>query len=148
MTQIDFYTQVDDKLQTACRLAAKARSHGLRVTLYCPDDDTASRLDRLLWTTPATGFLPHCRSDDRLAAVTPVLIDVSGSDQPHDQMLINLHAEWPAQFSRYQRLAEIVGTADDDRAQARSRYKFYRDRGYAIRTHDLSAPTASTAPDA
>ena len=137
MTQIDFYTQAGDRLHTACRLAAKARSHGLRVTLYCPDHDTAKRLDQLLWTVPATGFLPHCAPDDRLAAVTPVLIDTTGNTHLHDEMLINLHGEWPAFFSRYQRLAEIVSSDDADRAQARSRYKFYRDRGYAIRTHNL-----------
>jgi DNA polymerase-3 subunit chi len=87
---------------------------------------------------PATGFLPHCAPDDRLAALTPVLIDTKGETHLHDEMLINLHAEWPAFFSRYQRLAEIVGGDDAERAQARERYRFYRDRGYAIRTHDLS----------
>ncbi|MBY0270581.1 MAG: DNA polymerase III subunit chi [Burkholderiales bacterium] len=142
MTQIDFYTQAGDRLHTACRLTAKARSHGLRVTLYCPDHDTASRLDRLLWTVPATGFLPHCAPDDKLAAVTPVLIDSSGETHLHDEMLINLHSEWPAFFSRYQRLAEIVTRDDADRVQARSRYKFYRDRGYTIRTHDLSGASS------
>lgn len=142
MTQIDFYTQTDDRLHTACRIASKARSHGLRVTLFCPDREIATRLDRMLWTLPATGFLPHCTVDDRLAPVTPVLIDTTGDQHLHDEMLINLHAEWPAFFSRYQRLAEIVSSDDADRAQARQRYKFYRDRGYAIRTHDLSTPSA------
>lgn len=138
MTRIDFYTQAGDRLHTACRLAAKARIHGLRVTLYCPDHDTATRLDRLLWAVPATGFLPHCTPDNRLAAITPVLIDPSGDTHLHDEMLINLHVEWPAFFSRYQRLAEIVSGDDADRKQARERYRFYRDRGYTIRTHDLS----------
>jgi DNA polymerase-3 subunit chi len=142
MTQIDFYTRVDDRLHTACRLAAKARSHGLRVTLFCPDRETAARLDRMLWTVPATGFLPHCTPADRLAPVTPVLIDTTGDTQLHDEMLINLHREWPAFFSRYQRLAEIVSADDNDRALARDRYKFYRDRGYEIRTHDLSGKAA------
>ncbi len=142
MTQIDFYTQAGDRLHTACRLAAKARSHGLRVTLFCPDRDTAARLDRMLWTVPATGFLPHCTLENRLAPVTPVLIDTTGDAQVHDEMLINLHTEWPAFFSRYQRLAEIVSSDDTDRAQARSRFKFYRDRGYTIRTHDLSVKSA------
>lgn len=142
MTQIDFYTQVNDKLQTACRLAAKARGQGLRVTLFCPDSETAARLDRMLWTVPATGFLPHCKSDDRLAPLTPVLIDATGDTPVHDQVLINLHSEWPAFFSRFQRLAEIVSADDADRAGARERYKFYRDRGYAIRTHDLSGQRA------
>lgn len=138
MTQIDFYTQTGDKLQTACRLVAKARAQGMRVTIFCPDRDAASRLDRLMWAIPATGFIPHCRPDDPLAVVTPVLIDTSGDARGHDEVLINLHSEWPASFSRFQRLAEIVSTDEDDRTAARSRYKFYRDRGYAIRTHDLA----------
>jgi len=142
MTQIDFYTQVDDKLQTACRLTAKARSRGMRVTLFCPDRDTAARLDRMLWSVPATGFMPHCRPDDPLAKVTPVLIDSTGDNPQHDEVLINLHSQWPACFSRFQRLAEIVSNAEADRAEARARFKFYRDRGYEIRTHDLSGPQA------
>lgn len=142
MTQIDFYTQVDDRLQTACRLTAKARRQGLRVTLFCPDRDTAARLDRMLWSVPATGFLPHCRSNDPLAKVTPVLIDTSGENPLHDEVLINLHSEWPASFSRFQRLAEIVCADDADLTMARVRYKFYRDRGYEIRTHDLSGQQA------
>ena len=138
MTQIDFYAQVDDKLLTACRITAKARSQGLRVTLFCADSATAARLDRMLWTEPATGFLPHCRSDDRLAPTTPIVIDVSGKTPTHDEVLINLHPERPEYFSRFQRLAEIVSTDEEDRTRARERYKFYRDRGYELRTHDLS----------
>ena len=34
----------------------------------------ATKLDRLMWTWPATGFLPHCAAHDALAAETPVLI--------------------------------------------------------------------------
>ena len=37
-----------------------------------------------------------------------------------------------------QRLIEIVSLDEEDRRRARERYKFYRDRGYEIRTHDLS----------
>ena len=139
MTQIDFYTRVEDRLHTACRIAAKARAHGLRVTLYCPDGESSARLDRLLWSLPPTGFLPHCDRDHRLAAVTPVIIDASLGNPIHDELLINLHDEWPAAFSRFQRLAEIVSTGERDRERARERYKIYRDRGYDIRTHDLSA---------
>jgi len=138
MTQIDFYTHVEDKLKTACTLAAKAFARGLRLTAYCPDPETAQRLDRLLWTTPATGFLPHCGPDDPLAAETPVIIDCGGDNLLHDQVLLNLRPEWPPFFSRFQRLIEIVSLEDADRAGARERFRFYRDRGYEIRTHDLS----------
>ena len=138
MTQIDFYTHVPDKLRVACGLSAKACGQGLRVYVYCPDPDTAHRLDRLLWTTPAIGFTPHCAPHDSLAAVTPVIVDYLGDAPPHDEVLLNLRAEWPPFFSRFRRLIEIVGLDDEDRVRARARFRFYRDGGYEIRTHDLS----------
>ena len=138
MTQIDFYTHVPDKLRTACVLSAKAFARGLKVTVFCADAAAAQRFDRMLWTTPAIGFVPHCAPDDPLAAVTPVIVDHLGENLVNDGVLLNLHSDRPAFFSRFQRLVEIVGLDDDDRAQARERYRFYRDRGYEIRTHDLS----------
>ena len=138
MTQIDFYTHVEDKLKTACTLAGKACAHGMRLTVCCPDPETAQRLDRLMWTTPATGFVPHCGPDDPLAAETPVIIDCGGDNLLHDEVLLNLRPEQPPYFSRYQRLIEIVGLDEGDRAGARERFRFYRDRGYEVRAHDLS----------
>lgn len=138
MTQIDFYTHVGNKLGVACRLAAKAHAQGLRVALLCPDAATAQQIDRMLWTTPPLAFVPHCQAAHPLAARTPVVIDHEGLAEGHDEVLLNLRAQWPPVFSRFQRLIEIVSQAEEDRSDARSRYKFYRDRGYDIRTHDLS----------
>ncbi len=138
MTQIDFYTHVEDKLRTACRLTGKALGIGLRVMVYCPDSETLERVDRLLWTTPPTGFVPHCAPTDPLAVTTPVIVTADGAEPPHDEVLLNLCAEWPPFFGRFQRLVEIVSFEKDDRERARERYRFYRARGYDIRTHDLS----------
>jgi DNA polymerase-3 subunit chi len=92
----------------------------------------------MLWTWQATGFLPHCMTRNPLAAQTPVLITNDPEDTPHDEVLLNLHYEWPPAFSRFQRLVEIVGRDGEDRAAARGRFRFYRDRGYEIVNHDLS----------
>ncbi len=142
MTQIDFYFHVENKLQTACALSAKACARGLRVLAFCPDAEAGRKFSRMLWTAPAIGFVPHCAHDDLLAAVTPVIVDHDGSHLPHDQVLLNLRHDWPPFFSRFQRLIEIVSIDEDDRRLARERYKFYRDRGYEIQKHDLS----KTAP--
>jgi DNA polymerase III subunit chi len=138
VTQIDFYTHVENKLATACALAGKAHSRGLRVTVFCADPESAQRFDRLLWTTPAIGFVPHCGPDDPLASQTPVIVDCRGEQLMNEDVLLNLRAEWPPFFSRFQRLIEIVSRDEEDRAQARDRFRHYRDRGYEIRTHDLS----------
>lgn len=137
MTQIDFYTNVADKLTTACRIAVKAYSVGRRTLVFCPDSEVAGRIDRLLWAAPATGFIPHCAPASPLASATPIIIDHVGGEPVCDQVLLNLRAEWPPFFGRFERLVEIVSMDDEDRRSARERYKFYRDRGYEIRTHDL-----------
>ena len=138
MTRIDFYFEAEDKLQVACRLSAKATQQRLRVLIYTVDETEAQKVDKLLWTWQATGFLPHCMTRSPLAAQTPVLITHDPEDTPHDEVLLNLHHEWPPAFSRFRRLVEIVGRDDADRKAARSRFRFYRDRGYEIARHDLS----------
>jgi DNA polymerase-3 subunit chi len=137
MTEVLFYTHVEDKLHTACTLTAKALARGMRVMLLTADPTATDQLSRMLWTVPATGFLPHCRGADPLAPVTPVIVDHLDAPLLHDQVLVNLRSETPACFSRFQRLVEIVGNDEGDRESARARFRFYRDRGYDIRTHQL-----------
>ncbi len=138
MTSIDFYFNAGDRLQVACRLAGKAMAQKKRVLIYAPEADTAQRIDRLLWTWQATGFVPHCAPHDPLAAETPVLI-ASGEEAPLGcEVLLNLSAECPPHFERFERLLEVVGAGDEERKSGRDRYRFYRDRGYAIANHDLA----------
>lgn len=145
MTRIDFYTHVDNKLQIACKLAAKAYAQGLRMAVLCPDAATAQQFDRMLWTSPALSFVPHCDAAHALAARTPIVVDHCDVPTSHDDVLLNLRAQWPQVFSRFQRLIEIVSTDEADSAAARERFKFYRDRGYEIHTHNLSRAQAREA---
>jgi DNA polymerase-3 subunit chi len=139
MTSIDFYFNAPDRLQVACRLAGKAASQDKRMLIYAPQGDMAQRIDRLLWTWQATGFVPHCALNDPLAADTPVLI-ATGEDTPAAcELLLNLSDECPPHFARFERLLEVVPADDAERQAGRERYKFYRDRGYRIANHDLSA---------
>jgi DNA polymerase-3 subunit chi len=139
MTAIDFYTHVNDRLEVATKLVAKAFAQHRSVRVLTPDAATTDALDRLLWIHPPIGFLPHCRVDHRLAAETPIWIDHVLEHQGPAAVLINLHPSPPPFFSRFERLAEIVGIDDDAQAlAARSRYRFYRERGYELRSHNLS----------
>ncbi len=138
MTQVDFYFNAEDRLQVACRLAAKAVGRGKRVLIYAPEAQTASRMDRMLWTWPAVGFVPHCMAHDALAPETPVLI-AAGEEAPEPcDVLVNLADACPPHFARFERLLELVGRSDEEKSAGRERYKFYRDRGYAIANHDLA----------
>ncbi len=74
MTKVDFYTGVEDKLRTACKLSHKAVESGMRVQLYSSDEATTQALDALLWSYPTTAFLPHCRSDEDGASEMSVVL--------------------------------------------------------------------------
>jgi len=138
VTTIDFYFNAQDPLQVACRLAGKALAQRKRLLIYAPQGDTAQRIDRLLWTWPATGFLPHCFAHDPIAGDTPVLIAADATAPEAGELLLNLDQACPPHFERFERLLEVVGQDDDGRRLGRERYRFYRDRGYPIRNHDLA----------
>ena len=137
MTEVTFYTFADNPLDVARRVAAKAYGQGKQVMIYAPDAATADAIDRLLWTTPALGFVPHCRDSEALAVETPVLIGANADALKAADVIINLHHEQPPAFARFERLVEIVGQDESGREQGRERYRFYQARGYALKTHDL-----------
>ncbi len=143
MTSIDFYFNAGDRLEVACRLAGKALQQKKRMLIYAPQPEVAQRIDRMLWTLQAAGFIPHCAVHDPLAIETPVLIAAEPLSDPAPaaaacEVLLNLAPDCPPFFERHERLLEIVAREDEDRVAGRARYAFYRDRGYAIRNHDLA----------
>ena len=138
MTRIDFYFNVENKFRYLAELAGSALSRQRRLFVFVPDAEAAGQLEYVLWTQMPTGFLPHCRTDHALAAETPIVIDWRGENLLHDDVLVNLRPDYPPFFSRFKGLIEIVGTDDADRLDARGRYRFYRDRGYDIRSHDIA----------
>ena len=141
MTKVDFYllgADTDSRERIACRLAEKAWRLGNRVYLLAPDKSAALKLDELLWTFSQGSFVPHALcTNDHDAEVHPVLI---GHNEPpatlHD-VLISLTSEVPTWFSRFTRIAELVGAAENDKARGRERFRYYRERGYPLETHNL-----------
>lgn len=138
MTEILFYTHVDNKFHTACEISHKVLRSKRKMMVFAQDESDATKIDRLLWTLPSAGFLPHCAVGHPLAAQTPIVITSDADKLAYDDVLLNLHDEVQPFFSRYQRVIEIVSTDAADKAAARTRYKFYKDRGYSITSHDLS----------
>lgn len=139
MTEIDFYTNVADRLQVAARLCAKAYGMGMRVRVLTGDAAMTAHLDQLLWTSPPTGFIPHCRLVSQAAEVTPVIVDDALEHTGPAELLINLHPVQPGFFRRFSRLAEIVGAGAEDITAARVKWRYYKQQGYTLRVHNLAS---------
>ena len=170
MTRVNFYEVqggFDATLALACRLAEKAFKQQIETLLFCPDEASAMELDKLLWRQTDTSFIPHqlitpqqpstqaqnqSQGQDEPLVSNPSVnakpinfIDITwGEDVAnHHGMLINLVAETPSWFSRFETLAEIVNADPEEKKLKRERYSFYRDRGYPLAYHNLTKSHSS-----
>ena len=143
MTRVDFYilgpNAGEGREQFLCTLAGKAWRKGHRVYIHTGSGDHAQNIDELLWTWRDISFLPHARVGDPLAGETPILVGEgeSAPAESGDDVMINLAHPVPPFFSRFERVVEIVGGDAAARSAARERYRFYRDRGYTLNTHEV-----------
>lgn len=137
MTSIDFYTHCTDPLRVVVQLATKAWMQHGNVRVLTPDEPSTAILDGLMWKWPATGFLPHCRLASPLAGETPIILDHVPEHHGAAAVLVNLQPTPPSFFARFERLAEIVATDEASITAGRKRWKFYKERGYELRSHNL-----------
>ena len=151
MTQVDFYIlgadSNDSRLRFACRIVDKATQRRQHVFVNSADEADARKLDELLWTFSQGSFIPHLvvRAPLPAAPIEPVLIGIHAGQADDEtpplgenwELMINLAPEVPGWFSRYARVAEVVDSDPTRRAQGRERYRFYRDRGYELKTHNV-----------
>ncbi|MFL6549076.1 MAG: DNA polymerase III subunit chi [Povalibacter sp.] len=143
MTRVDFYVLSDEapdaKLRVACRLIEKAYDSGFRVYALTSSLAEAQHLDELLWTFSDRTFIPHeviegaPPAHERVA----VLIGMEAAPATHRQLLVNLSTALPADIESFERIAEIVDVDPEPKRLSRERYKVYRERGFALESHDL-----------
>jgi len=132
LTQIDCYHDQPDRLTQAVRLATLAWERRKPITFFIPDPARAEAFDKALWSSDPLSFIPHCHSNSAEADRTLIIITDNLDAVSQDELLVNLGDDVPPGFARYQRLFEIVSRHDTDKATARERMAFYKDRGYPI----------------
>jgi DNA polymerase-3 subunit chi len=135
MTRVEFFFNVEDKLQKLAELSEKAIAKNVKLLMLAKTNEAAIQIQAYLWSLPQQ-FLPNHPSNHPLVVQTPIIVDWFIDEPPHDEVLINMQHPQPVFFSRFRRLIEIVGMDEEEKVQARIRYKFYRDRGYEIKNYD------------
>src|SRR5262245_22002511 len=140
MTAVAFHFGMADRLAYTCRFLRKASRAGAKVVVTGPTA-TLDPLDKLLWVFGDLEFVPHWRGASvaklapRLASTPVVLVDqVQGASGAYG-VLVNLHDDVPEGFEAFERVIEIVGADDEDRAQARQRWRQYAGQGISIERH-------------
>lgn len=143
-TRIDFYLidnpPTDAFYTTVCRIINKAYLQSHKIYVYCSDDAQTQTMDKLLWTFQDISFLPHqIQQQDVMTDIPIVLGDISQSIPiSYCDILVNLTTMAPKEIARFQRVIEVISADTQHRAQARERYKNYREQGYSLHSHQLS----------
>lgn len=141
MSQIDFYIlqtslrQVSDRF--VCQLANKVWHQGYSsIYIQCDSLARAKQLDVMLWTFKEESFLPHNIYPD-VSATAPILIGYTEQVSKGMEVLINLSDTVPAFFEQFKRIADIVENTPSLRESGRNRYRFYKQRHYELKVHEI-----------
>ena len=144
MAKVDFYIVSDESdgavLRVGCRIVEKAWHLGHRVYVLTDSAERSGEMDDLLWTFRHDSFVPHARypsgeAHDTLG--TPVLIGELDTLPEDVAVLVNLSGRLPACAGECDRIAEVVAASEGARADARERYRTYRDQGAELDSHEV-----------
>ena len=134
--RVDFYVLgADEPERVVCRLVDKAYAQGHTVYILVQSQEQAERLDGLLWSFRQDSFIGH--EIDADGADSPVRIGWASEPRDDFDVLVNLTPEVPPFHQRFVRVAELVCGDGEQRTLARERFRYYRQHGCEVHSHDL-----------
>ena len=137
MTSVSFYKVGGDHataVALVCQLIFKAAQRGQQVLCMVDSDKQAQALSEQLWAVEPAAFTAHSHNPSDTIAIV-------AEQEPgdHHELLINLRRETPNWFSRFERVIEVIHSETHYQQAKRERFAFYKQRGYPLEFHDLSA---------
>ena len=134
MTQtVSFYTHISDIPTFICRLLRTVYDKHTDIAVRCATSDQCQWLDQALWAFDSNSFLVHEIWADNPNSTAPIVL-FSPNDNPTQcpiTTVLNL-SEQPCLESNLTRVVEIVGADETALANARQRFRLYKDAGFVI----------------
>lgn len=142
MRQVIFYllsqhneSELSAQALLACDLAANAWRQGKRVIITCETEEQALLIDEALWARDPDDFVPHNLSGEATTYATPIEISWKGKrNAQRRDVLISLQQELPEFINSFNQIIDFVPVDEAEKAQARERYKQYRQLGWQLST--------------
>jgi DNA polymerase-3 subunit chi len=137
MTRVDFYFNASDKMEVMTKLLFKSVSGGFHVFVHMRDSQRLQIFNQYLWQSRPLSFLPHVLADHPLATQTPVVIGADPCSIMNLDILLNYDSLIPDCYSRFDRVLEVVSEDAVDRELSREHFRFFKQNGCQVISHDL-----------
>lgn len=122
----------------ACDLSAQLWRAGKRILLACETEEQALRIDEALWQRDVDEFVPHNLSGEVTNFATPIEISWVGKrNAQRRDVLISLQHNVPDFAQSFNHIIDFVPKNETEKAQARERYKQYRQLGWQLSTEQV-----------
>lgn len=122
----------------ACDLAASAWRLGKKVLIACETEEQALNIDEALWQRDPEQFVPHNLSGEVTNFATPIEISWVGKrNAQRRDVLISLQHNVPDFAQSFNHIIDFVPKNETEKAQARERYKQYRQLGWQLSTEQV-----------
>ncbi len=142
MTNIEFYSVEDEhnKLPLAhiTEVVKRGYRKGQQIFIHAENKGLAEKIDEILWSHDAKSFLPHQLVGEDENTKPPIEIGFGQEPTNHPDILINLSNDVPSFFSHFKWVFEYAYGDDENKEKARTRFKFYRERGYPLNHRKIS----------
>jgi DNA polymerase-3 subunit chi len=134
MTEIAFYHLQRSPLEKALpRLLEKTLAAGKRAVVILGAPERIEALNAVLWTFDQDSWIPHGSASDGNAADQPVWLTGSDENPNSAQYLFLADGAASAHIAEFERCFELFDGNDPDAvANARARWKDYKDAGHAL----------------
>ena len=120
----------------ACRFVEKSYRAGHTVYIRTGDESEARKMDDLLWSFRAGSFIPHALAGNLAHEDEPVLIGYRDERQAPADVLLNLSAQVPS-LEGCGCVVELVDQNEELKKISREHYRFYKNQGYTVETHQI-----------
>lgn len=131
---IRFYHLTATPLERALpQLLEKALGAGFHAVVKVADEAALDALNTQLWTYNPNSFLPHGGEKDGHASAQPIYLTRAEENPNGAKLLAVTDGSTSSAPESYERVLDLFDGSDENAVQAaRTRWKTYKDAGYAL----------------
>lgn len=119
------------------KLVNKIYQESRECDVCCGNDQETQRIDQAIWQFRPEAFIPHAIALD---AKAPIQLWPQQVTDPCEDVLLNLHTDFPENFQLYARTIEVLDQSDALIERGRDRWRQYKALGFEPTVHKIPSP--------